>query len=232
MRLSFDFCRRFLWLTALASLFNPPTLLLATEPFDPGSLTTLDAAINQAIAESRLPGAVLWLEHQGITYRKHYGQRALVPEPEPMTDDTIFDAASLTKVLATTPAVMLLWERGKVKLDAAVQVYIPEFKGDGKEEITVRQLLTHTSGLRPDLSLTPKWSGYDTAIQMACAEKLLAKPGTFFRYSDINFFLLGEVVQRASGRKLEQFVREEIYQRLKLTDTGYLPPETQRPRIA
>jgi len=232
MRLSFHNRRRLLWLTALASLLNPHALLQATEPFDPGSLAKIDIAVNQAIAESRLPGAVLWLEHQGISYRKHYGQRALVPEPEPMTEDTIFDAASLTKVLATTPAVMLLWERGKVKLDAAVQAYIPEFKGDGKEEITVRQLLTHTSGLRPDLSLTPKWSGYDTAIQIACAEKLLSKPGTFFRYSDINFFLLGEVVQRASGRKLEQFVREEIYQRLKLTDTGYLPPDTQRPRIA
>jgi uncharacterized protein YbbC (DUF1343 family)/CubicO group peptidase (beta-lactamase class C family) len=149
-----------------------------------------------------------------------------------MTEDTVFDAASLTKVLATTPAMMLLIERGKVKLDERVQVYIPEFKGDGKEDITVRQLLTHISGLRPDLSLTPKWSGYDTAIQMACAEKLLSKPGTFFRYSDINFFLLGEVVQRASGRKLEQFVREEIYQPLNMVDTTYHPPEVQRFRIA
>src|SRR2546423_9008291 len=98
----------------------------------------MNKPINEAIAKGKCPGAVLWLEHQGLTYHKAYGHRALVPASEPMTEDTIFDAASLTKVVATTPAVMLLWEREQLKLDDHVQVFIPEFTGDGKEQITVR----------------------------------------------------------------------------------------------
>ena len=192
----------------------------------------MERAITQAIAEGRLPGGVIWLEHRSASYQKCYGKRALVPEAEPMTQDTIFDAASLTKVVATTPAVMLLWERGRLKLEERLQTYIPEFTGDGKEEITIQQLLTHISGLRPDLSLATKWSGYDTAIQLACAEKLQARPGTVFRYSDINFFLLGEAVQRISGSTLDDFVVREIYQPLKMVDTGYLPTASLRSRIA
>ena len=115
-----------------------------------------------------------------------------------MTEDTIFDAASLTKVVACTPAVMLLVERGQVKLDEPVQTYIPEFKGDGKEAITVRQLMLHISGLRGDIETKTDWHGQQTAIQKACAEKLTSPPGTAFRYSDINFFLLGEIVQRVT----------------------------------
>src|SRR5437016_4452619 len=149
-----------------------------------------------------------------------------------MSEDTLFYAASLTKVVACTPAVMLLVERGKIKLDERVQTYVPEFKKDGKEAITIRQLMTHTSGLRPDISTQPAWSGYDTAIRMACAEKLVTPPDTAFRYSDINFFLLGEVVRRVSGMKLNEFVAREIYQPLKMADTGYLPPASELPRIA
>src|SRR5438093_9133759 len=118
---------------------------------------------------------------------------------------------------------MLLVERGQLDLEQRVQTYLPEFKGDGKEAITVRQLLTHTSGLHPDISTQPAWSGYDTAIRMACAEKLLNPPGTAFRYSDINFFLLGEVVRRVSGLKLDEFVEREVYRPLKMVDTGFRP---------
>jgi uncharacterized protein YbbC (DUF1343 family)/CubicO group peptidase (beta-lactamase class C family) len=149
-----------------------------------------------------------------------------------MTEDTIFDAASLTKVVACTPAIMLLVERGKVKLDEPVHTYIAEFKGDGKEAITVRELMTHTSGLRPDIETKTDWHGQQTAIQKACEEKLQATPGTVFRYSDINYFLLGEVVQRASGRHLEEFVATEIYKPLKMADSGYLPPKSKLVRIA
>src|SRR2546422_4927254 len=149
-----------------------------------------------------------------------------------MTTDTIFDAASLTKVVACTPAVMLLIERGKLALDDTVQKYIPEFVGDGKDTITIRQLLTHTSGLRPDIDTQPAWQGYDTAIQRACAEKLHAEPGTVFRYSDINFFVLGDVVKRVSGMPLNEFVAREIFRPLKMKDTTYLPPKTLIPRIA
>src|SRR5437764_5359690 len=149
-----------------------------------------------------------------------------------MTEDTIFDAASLTKVVACTPAMMLLIERGKVDLDEKVRTYIPEFKGDGKEEITVRQLMTHTSGLRPDIETKTDWHGQQTAIQKACEEQLQTKPGTAFRYSDINYFLLGEIVQRASGMPLQDFVARELYRPLKMVDSGYLPPKSKLARIA
>src|ERR1043166_7070460 len=200
--------------------------------FKPEKLAEMDAAITSAIAEHKLPGGVLWLERQGQVYHKAYGNRALEPAIEPMTEDTIFDAASLTKVVATTPAMMLLIERGKVKLDEPVQRYIPEFEGGGREAITVRQLMTHTSGLRPDIETKTDWHGQKAAIEKACEEKLQTKPGTVFRYSDINFFLLGEIVQRVSGKPLEEFVDKEIYQPLKMVDTRYLPHESDLHRIA
>src|SRR6266571_2823002 len=194
--------------------------------FHPDKLVEMDAAITEAVADHQCPGAVLWLERNGVAYHKAYGKRALAPAEEPMTEDSIFDAASLSKVVACTPAVMLLFERGQIDLEQRVQTYLPEFKGDGKETITVRQLLTHTSGLRPDISTQPAWSGYDTAIRMACAEKPLTPPGTAFRYSDINFFLLGEVVRRVSGMKLDAFVEREVYRPLQMADTGFRPITT------
>ena len=225
-----------LWLSAIETTSPqtltsvPPSNLVAM--FHPEKLAEMDAAVNQAVAEGNCPGAVVWLERNGVYYGKAYGKRALVPVEEPMTEDTIFDVASLTKVVACTPAVMLLVERERIKLDEPVQTYIPEFKGDGKEAVTIRQLLTHTSGLRPDVNTQPPWSGYDTAIRLACAERLVTPPGTAFRYSDINFFLLGEVVQRVSGIKLNEFVAREIYQPLKMTVTGFLPPDSKLPRVA
>ncbi len=207
----------------------------ATAPqtvFRPEKLAAMDAAITNAIANQQCPGGVLWLEHNGTAYHKAFGSRALVPAREPMTEDTIFDAASLTKVIATTPAVLLLIERGQVKLDAPVQTYMPEFTGDGKALVTVRELMTHTSGLPPDIETKTDWHGQAEAIKKACAEKLQTKPGTVFKYSDINFFLLGEIVQRVSRTPLEVFARREIFTPLKMTDTGFLPPTEKSFRIA
>jgi uncharacterized protein YbbC (DUF1343 family)/CubicO group peptidase (beta-lactamase class C family) len=201
-------------------------------PFYAPKLAEMDAAIDQAIAARKCPGGVLWVEHRGVTYHKAYGHRALVPAEEPMTEDTIFDLASLTKVIACTPAVMLLIERGQVKLDEPVKTYIPEFKGQDKDTITVRQLITHTSGLRGDIETKTDWHGQPAAIEKACAEKLQGAPGSVFRYSDINFFLLGEIVQRVSHTPLEEFVAREIYRPLNMADTGYLPPKEKLARIA
>ena len=205
---------------------------LAQPGFRLEKLAEMDAAIDQAIADKKCPGGVLWVEHRGVSYHKAYGNRALVPSVEPLTEDTIFDAASLTKVVACTPAVMLLVERGQIKLDEPVKSYIPEFQGDGKEAVTVRHLMLHLSGLRGDIETKTDWHGQAAAIQKACEEKLLTPPGTAFRYSDINFFLLGEIVQRVSRQPLEEFVAHEIYQPLAMTDTGYLPPESKLGRIA
>ncbi len=213
-------------------LFTLAAPRLCAQVFRPDKLAEMDADINAAIASNRCPGGVLWLERNGTVYEKAYGERSLVPDREPMTEDTIFDMASLTKVEATTPAIMILIERGQVKLDAPVCTYIPEFTGGGKELVTVRELLTHTSGLPPDIETATDWHGWDTAVKMACAVKLDAPPGTVYKYSDINFFMLGEIVQRVSKMPLQDFVQKEIYVPLKMTDTGYLPPKSKLSRIA
>lgn len=204
----------------------------ATQVFFAERLAEMDAAIEAAIAEQKCPGGVLWLERNGQSYHKAFGNRAVEPAREAMTEDTIFDAASLTKVVATTPAIMLLVERGGVDLDAPVHQYLPEFKANGKEAITIRHLMTHTSGLRPGIPARPDWTGYEKAIGLACTEKPLNAAGTVFRYSDINYILLGEVVQRVSGIMLNNFVAEEIYAPLRMLDTGFLPPPSKLARVA
>ncbi len=214
----------------LVLLYGCKTPPLVESQFYPQKLHEIDDTIGHAIADHRCPGAVLWLEHNGIAYHKAYGQRALEPVEEPMTEDTIFDAASLTKVLATTPSIMLLIERGQIDLDAPVCKYIEEFRRDGKDAITIRHLMTHTSGLRSGLSPSP--AGTLAAIQMACQEKLVNPIGAKFLYSDINYILLGEIVHRVSGRPLEMFATEEIFAPLKMRDTRYLPMPEDRARIA
>jgi len=207
-------------------------IVAAAESLDRSKLFRIDSEIALAMAERQLPGAVLWIEHHSNHYEKAYGDRALIPEPEAMTKDTIFDLASLTKVVATTPAIMLLVERGRIDLDASASKYIPEFKANGKEPITVRHLMTHVSGLAPDISGTPAWSGYEKGIALACAEKPLNEPGTVFRYSDINFIVLGEIVRRVSGTSLDAFVTKEVFGPLKMNQTGYLPNKSDAGRIA
>jgi CubicO group peptidase (beta-lactamase class C family) len=218
-------------IVAMAALFLAVASSLFAQAFHPDKLAAMDTAIETAIANHKCPGGVLWLEHDGIAYHKAYGYRALVPEPEPMTEDTVFDLASLTKVMATTPAIMLLIERGQVNLDAPVSAYIPEFKGQGREQITVRELLTHTSGLPPGFE-AGDWHGRATAIEKACDVKLESSPGTAFKYSDINFILLGEIVRRVGKMPLEDFVQREVYEPLKMTDTSFLPLKSELPRIA
>src|SRR5229473_3157123 len=192
----------------------------------------LDSAIEQAIREDRIPGAVLIAGHNGdIVHRKAYGRRAVVPEAEAMTTDTIFDCASLTKVVATTASLMKLFEQGKLRLDDRVTDYLPEFQG-GKSEITVRNLMTHFSGMRPDLDLLPAWNGYETGIQMALREKPTSAPGARFVYSDINFILLGEIVRRVSGQTLPDFARQIVFDPLGMSDSMFQPPASLRDRIA
>jgi uncharacterized protein YbbC (DUF1343 family)/CubicO group peptidase (beta-lactamase class C family) len=192
----------------------------------------VDRQVNDAVQTGLIPGAVLVVGHGGkIVYRRAYGNRALIPNREPMTEDTIFDAASLTKVIATTPCIMKLFEQGKLRLDDPVTNYLPEFQG-GKSEITVRNLMTHFSGLAPDLVLRPKWSGYETGIQRALVDPPTAPPGARFVYSDINFILMGEIVRRLSGQTLAEFARQEIYAPLLMNDTLFQPPAALKHRIA
>jgi uncharacterized protein YbbC (DUF1343 family)/CubicO group peptidase (beta-lactamase class C family) len=202
----------------------------ATVPYD--AAPWLDQAINDAVKEGLIPGAVLVVGHSGqVVYRKAYGYRALVPQKEPMTLDTIFDVASLTKVVATMPSIMKLFQEGKVRLDDPVTKYIPEFEG-GHTNITVRNLLTHFSGMPPDLILEPRWSGYQTGIDKAIHEMPVNPPGSHFTYSDINFILLGEIVHRVSGEMENLYAHDNIFKPLGMNESEFLPPAGLIPRIA
>lgn len=192
----------------------------------------VDQQMDRAVQSGLIPGAVVLIGHDGrVVYQKAYGSRALIPHREPMTLDTIFDAASLTKVIATTPSIMRLLEEGKIRLNDPVTTYLPEFQG-GHSGITIRNLMTHFSGLRPDLDLRPAWSGYNTGIERALTDKPAGPPGVHFVYSDINFILLGEIVHRLSGKMLNEYARENIYEPLGMHETMFLPPASLRPRIA
>lgn len=196
-------------------------------------LDQVDSIINQAIADGNIPGAVLIVGHNGkVVYRKAYGNRSLEPRRAPMTLDTIFDMASLTKVIATTTAVMQLVEQGKVRLNDPVAKYLPEFGQNAKEDITVRQLLTHYSGMAPDLDLATPWEGKNTAYQLAFVEPPETTPGSGFVYSDINFIVLGALVEKVSGEALDAYTQRHIFVPLKMLHTRYLPPAAWRAKIA
>ena len=196
-------------------------------------LREIDVLIEKGITDKRMPGGVLHLEHGEGIYQKSYGQRQLEPVVEGATKETIYDLASLTKVVATTPSVMKLIEQGKIDLDAPVQRYLPELIGDSnKSKITIRHLLTHTSGLAAGIRRGYEWSGYKNGIVMAAGEPSQGKAGFDYRYSDLNFILLGEIVARVSGMPLQDYCRQEIFLPLGMKETFYLPDPKLRGRIA
>ena len=187
------------------------------------NFAAVDAIVQEAIAERQVPGAVVIVGHNGqVVYRRAFGHRALVPRRETMTVDTIFDLASLTKPIATATSVMRLVELGQVRLNDPVSRYIPEFGRNGKEEITVRQLLTHFSGLQEDLDLKTQWSGRDEALRRAFDEKPVRPPGSAYIYSDINYIVLGYLVERVSALPLEKYAEAHIFQPLKMTSTRFV----------
>ncbi|HEY1342696.1 MAG TPA: exo-beta-N-acetylmuramidase NamZ domain-containing protein [Bryobacteraceae bacterium] len=215
---------KLLWCAALAAT------ALSAQTFSGGP--ALDQVINEAIAQGRLPGAVLVVGHNGqIVYEKAYGKRALVPQVEAMTLDTMFDCASLTKVVATTSSLMKLFEQGKFRLNDKVTDYIPEFQG-GKSAITIRNLMTHFSGLQPDVPLKNPWTGYETGIHLAEVDPPAGLPGARYVYSDINFIMMGEIVHRLSGQMLSDYARQNVFLPLGMKETMFQPPASLVPRIA
>jgi uncharacterized protein YbbC (DUF1343 family)/CubicO group peptidase (beta-lactamase class C family) len=210
-----------------------PTLAVGNKAAGAPDLGVLDAIVRDAIHDEQIPGAVLLVWHNGqVVYRKAFGNRAVEPRREAMTVDTIFDIASLTKVVATNTAVMQLVQKGEVRLNDPVAKYIPEFAVNGKEDITVRNLLTHFSGLRPDIDLTPAWEGRDAALRLSFAETPAYPPGSRFVYSDTNFIALGALVERVSGTTLDAYCAKKIFTPLRMTHTRFLPPAAWRRRIA
>ena len=186
-------------------------------------LTQIDELVNADIKDKKLPGAVVLVGHKGkIVFRKAYGNRSLVPTVEPMTVDTIFDLASLTKVVATTTSIMILVEQGKLRLSDPIGKYIPEIQDEQVKRVTIQQLMTHTSGFAPDFDLKEKWTGREGMLQALYKEKLRTPSGVRFVYSDINFITLGEIVQRVSpGETLESFFASRVGLDLSMKDTQF-----------
>ncbi len=214
------------------SLFAASFTVLAAPAATWRASDRLDAVLDEAIADGITPGAVLVVGRRTeILHRKAYGYRSLAPERETMTLDTIFDCASLTKVMATAPAIMQLVEQGKLRLNDRLTKHLPDF-ADGESDIRIVDLLTHFSGLRPDVDLEPEWSGYETGIAMAYRETPIAPLRSRFIYSDINYLLLAEVVRKMSGLPLDRYAAKYVFEPLGMSETQFRPPAALRPRIA
>jgi uncharacterized protein YbbC (DUF1343 family)/CubicO group peptidase (beta-lactamase class C family) len=213
-----------------APVEEAPSVPLA---LDPQRFAQVKQVVSEEIAAGSTPGAVVLVGHQGkIVYLQAFGERSLFPRRQAMTPDTIFDLASLTKVVATTTAVLQLVDAKRLQLDAPVARYWKEFAQNGKARITVRQLLTHTSGLRADVNPRMAWHGYEGAIAAIAADAPIRPPGTMFHYSDANFIALGELVRRVSGLTLDVYCREKIFKPLGMKDTAFLPSPAKQGRIA
>jgi uncharacterized protein YbbC (DUF1343 family)/CubicO group peptidase (beta-lactamase class C family) len=223
---------RFWWLTILACLlvFLKPTRAALPEAppaslgFDPERLGRIDAVVDAAIERAEVPGAVVLIGRRGkIAYVRAAGRRAVVPTPEPMTRDTVFDLASLTKPIATATSVMLLIEEGKVRLDDRLARALPECNNKGKGAITIEQLLRHRAGLIADNPLADFKDGAATAWKRIDELALVSRPGERFSYSDVGFLVLGRLVERTSGHDLAAFSRERIFEPLGMADTHFRP---------
>jgi uncharacterized protein YbbC (DUF1343 family)/CubicO group peptidase (beta-lactamase class C family) len=218
---------RCIWLACLALICVG--FAVAQRP----NFSTIDTLVQQAVEQKEVPGAVVEIGHNGhVVFRKAYGQRSLEPTREAMTLDTVFDMASLTKPLMTATSIMQLCEKGKLSFNDPVSKYLPEFGANGKQDITIRQLLTHYSGLPPDLSLQQPWEGKAEAFRQAFAIKPATPAGVRFVYSDINFIVLGALVEKLSGMTEDEYVKRNIIAPLGLRHTRYLPPVEWRDRVA
>jgi len=225
MTRKYSFIVLLLWITCCAPAF-------AQENAAP-KLNVLDSIVQTSIQNHEMPGAVLLVGHDGqVIYRKAFGNRSLEPKVEAMTVDTIFDMASLTKVIATTTAVMQLEEQGRIRMNDPVLKYIPEFGQNGKGDITVRDLLTHYSGFAPDIDLSPDFNSRDAAYSMAFAATPVAPPETQFIYSDTNFIVLAALVERITGTTLDAYCAQNIFTPLGMSHTRFLPPADWIPQIA
>ncbi len=200
---------------------------------DRHQLRYADEAINQAITDKEIPGAVLAVVHQSnIVYLKAYGNKSVYPDTIPMRTNTVFDVASLTKSVSTATSVMILTERGKIRLNDPVSMYIPEFKDD----IQIMHLLTHTSGLpsyAPVELLEKKLADNpNVLIQHIASVKRNAKPGEEFKYSCLNFITLQHIIEKISGQSLRDFANENIFKVLGMRNTDYIPEDVKIKHIA
>jgi uncharacterized protein YbbC (DUF1343 family)/CubicO group peptidase (beta-lactamase class C family) len=201
------------------------------QDLSPRQLRGIDAAVEESIAHGDLPGAVVLVGMRDrVVYRKAFGNRAVLPSREPMTVDTVFDVASLTKPVVTATSLMILVERGKVALRDLVVRYIPEFAPDGgdRAKVTVEQLMTHRAGLPPDDPIELYTGSPAEIFERKYRQPLEAPPGTRFRYSDVGYEVLGSLVERVSGEPLDRFAEENIFRPLGMKESHFRPVPTSR----
>ncbi len=225
-----------LLLPAAASGATPRTLSLA-EPAAAGMsekrLNTIEDLLGEAVREGRLPGAVVLVARQGkVVFWRAVGDRAIIPERRPMNLSTIFDVASLTKVVVTAPLILQLVEEGRVRLEEPMERYLPEFRRHPAGRATVRHLLVHTSGLPSGLPREDTSEGPAAILQAIRRERAVAAPGARYLYSDLNYILLGAILERTTGRTLSALAEERIFVPLGMGETAFNPPEAWRERIA
>lgn len=228
-------CLTLLTFVATATAASPGLTQCSSEEcgLNAGRLAAIDHVVEEGLRYERMPGCVVLVGYRGrIAWLKSYGSRQLKPDVVPMTTDTVFDLASLTKPIATATSIMLLIEDGLVELDTPAAKYIPEFGNTGKEVITIRQLLTHQSGLLPDNSIRDYQDGRSQAFQRIHELDLRTDPGTRFMYSDVGFIVLGEIVERVSGKSLDAFAKERIFTPLGMSETGFNPEAVIQKRAA
>lgn len=200
---------------------------------DRGQLAAIDAAAESAIKKGECPGAVVVVIHNDeVVFRKAYGNRAVKPEPAPMSVDTVFDMASLTKPVATGTSIMRLIEQGKLAPGDLVSKHWPAFAANGKDKVTVAHLLLHTSGLTADNAIADYADGRARALERIAGLKLEAPAGTRFRYSDVGFIVLGELVERLGGLPVDVYAKKHVFEPLRMADTGYNPGAALKKRIA
>lgn len=223
--------RLFCCFISLCLFFSARPLLASDEVLDYGRIATIDLLLERAIASNLIAGGVVVIgNHAGILSSTARGRLTDRPDAPLLDEQTIFDLASLTKVIATTPAVMKLLDEGHITLLDPLTRWFPEFKGSERENVTILNLLTHTSGLT-DFEMSTE-QPMETAIHKAAAEKNLQLPGSNFKYADINFILLGELVHRVSGKTLDAYCAEEIFAPLVTPETMFLPTLNLTDRIA
>ncbi len=197
--------------------------------FAQDKLDQLERLVHEGIANGSLPGCVICIGRHGkLALLRAYGDKRIEPQREPMTTNTLFDMASITKPVATATSIMKLVEDGKIDLNAKAISYLPDFAPNGKEAISIVDLLIHQSGLIPDNPLADYLEGPELAWQRICELELVAPVGSTFKYSDVNFIVLAQLVQRVSGRAINDYAQQEIFQPLGMDSTGFLPTEPLR----
>lgn len=205
----------------------------SAETVDSSRLTRIDRVVADGLRRGNMPGCVVRVGYQGeVIFEKAFGNRHVKPEKSPMTVDTVFDLASLTKPIATATSILKLSEEGLIDLDAPASKYLPEFNSHGKDKITIKQLLTHQGGLIPDNSLKDYLEGRETAFAKINDLTLRASPGEQFIYSDVGFIVLGELIETISGLREDEYTSKHLFQPLKMTETGYVPAEDLKARAA